>query len=62
MWIVIANKGQYKDLTKKGMIFMIILMLAYGFSTNGVDNFGHVGGLAAGFVISIVYYRKKRYN
>lgn len=62
VWIVIANKGQYKDLTKKGMIFMIILMLAYGFSTNGVDNFGHVGGLAAGFVISIVYYRKKRYN
>ena len=22
VWIVIANKGQYKDLTKKGMIFM----------------------------------------
>ena len=31
-------------------------------TTQGVDNWAHGGGLAGGFVISIVLYRKKRYN
>lgn len=41
---------------------MVILMIYYGVSTSGVDNWDHLGGLAGGFIISIVLYRKKRYN
>lgn len=41
---------------------MVILMIYYGVSTHGVDNWAHGGGLVGGFVISIVLYRKKRYN
>jgi len=45
-----------------GAVFMVILMIYYGVSTQGVDNWAHGGGLVGGFVISIVLYRKKRYN
>ena len=39
---------------------MIALTLYYGFTSSGVDNFAHIGGLAAGFLLSVLLYRKKR--
>ena len=62
VWIVIANRGFYEGISRKQAVFMVILMIYYGVSTQGVDNWAHGGGLAGGFVISIVLYRKKRYN
>ena len=38
---------------------MIALTLYYGFTSSGVDNFAHIGGLAAGFLLSVLLYRKK---
>ena len=62
VWIVIANRGFYEGISRQQAVFMVILMIYYGVSTHGVDNWAHGGGLAGGFVISIVLYRKKRYN
>ena len=62
VWIVIANRGFYEGISRQQAVFMVILMIYYGVSTQGVDNWAHGGGLAGGFVISIVLYRKKRYN
>ena len=62
VWIVIANRGFYEGISRQQVIFMVILMIYYGVSTSGVDNWDHLGGLAGGFIISIVLYRKKRYN
>ena len=62
VWIVIANRGFYEGISRQQAVFMVILMIYYGVSTQGVDNWAHGGGLVGGFVISIVLYRKKRYN
>ncbi len=38
----------------KGMIPFIVLNLALGFSVHGIDNWGHLGGLATGALLAFV--------
>ena len=38
---------------------MIILSLYYGFTSSGVDNLAHIGGLITGFVLGILLYWKR---
>ena len=60
VWIVIANRGAFmRGISRQQAVFMVILMIYYGVSTQGVDNWAHGGGLVGGFVISIVLYRKR---
>ena len=58
VWIVIVHKGNYETLTGKGLAVMIALCLYYGISTGNVDNWGHIGGLVMGFIISVIFYRR----
>ena len=57
VWIVIVHKGRYETLTGRGLVVMIGLCLYYGVATGGVDNWGHIGGLLTGFLLSIIFYR-----
>lgn len=59
LWVAIKNRGRFENLTTRGLLIMIILCLYYGFTSTGVDNWGHIGGLITGFVLSILLYRKK---
>ncbi len=61
-WILIVHKGKYETLTGKGMIGMIILCLYYGVSEGNIDNWGHIGGLIVGFILSIIFYRRNVKN
>ena len=38
----------------RGMIPFILLNLAFGLSVHGIDNWGHLGGLATGVLLAIV--------
>ena len=60
LWVAVKNRGRFENLTTRGLLIMIILCLYYGFTSTGVDNWGHIGGLIAGFVLSILLYRKKK--
>jgi len=60
LWIVIIHKGRYESLTGKGLLFMIVISLYYGITSVDVDNWAHIGGLAMGFVLAIILYRKPR--
>lgn len=53
-WAVF-HKGRVEGLTAKGLFGMAALSLYYGFSTAGVDNWGHIGGLAGGIVTGSVF-------
>lgn len=57
---VILNKGRFKGLTTRGLIFITLLSLYFGFTTSGVDNWAHVGGLIGGIILGVIFYWGKR--
>lgn len=59
LYVAIRNRGRIGDISGKGLVFMIILSLYYGYSSGGVDNMAHIGGLIVGFLLSVLLYRKK---
>lgn len=60
VYIIARNKGRLEDLTGKRMLLMAALTLFHGFTSVGVDNSAHVGGLIGGTILSILLYHKKR--
>ena len=59
LWVVIRNKGRVGRLTKRGMLFMVLFSLYVGFTSAGVDNAAHIGGLVCGFLAAVLLYRKR---
>ncbi|MCD8019312.1 MAG: rhomboid family intramembrane serine protease [Clostridiales bacterium] len=53
------RRHRIREIGLVGMMFMIVGALSYGFSTTGVDNAAHVGGLIAGFVFTGLLMVKK---
>ena len=60
LWAVIWNRGRFEGLTTRGLVLMIALSLYYGFSTIGVDNWCHIGGILTGFAVTATLYHRKR--
>ena len=56
LFLILKNRGRFEDLTMRRFLLMIVLCLYYGFSTAGVDNAAHVGGLICGFVCAVVFW------
>ncbi len=59
-YIIIRNNGRLETLTTKKMLFLIAYTLYFGFTSTGVDNAAHVGGLIAGFLLGVLLYHKKK--
>ncbi len=53
-WAVL-HKGKVEGLTTKGLFGMAALSLYFGFTSGGVDNLGHIGGLVGGFVLGCIF-------
>lgn len=60
LWVVMLHRGRLQGITAKGILFMILLMIYYGVSTSGVDNWGHIGGVLTGFLTAVILYHRKR--
>ena len=60
LYIVIRNRGRLENVTTKRLGFMILLSLYLGFTSAGVDNMAHVGGLISGFLLAVILYHKKK--
>lgn len=60
LWIVILHRGHLQGITAKGIVFMLALTIYYGFTSNGIDNWGHIGGVVTGFAITVILYHRKR--
>lgn len=58
LWVAIRNKGRLQTLTSQGLLFVIAFSLYIGFTSSGVDNLAHIGGLVSGFLLSIAMYRQ----
>ncbi|MBQ9885508.1 MAG: rhomboid family intramembrane serine protease [Lachnospiraceae bacterium] len=59
-YIIIRNKGHYRDLTIQRMIIFLALCVYSGVANNGVNNAAHVGGLITGFLAAALLYRRKK--
>lgn len=59
LFVVIKNHGRLGNLSGRGMLFMAACSLYHGFTSTGVDNMAHVGGLVTGFLIAALFYRKR---
>lgn len=57
--LALHNKGRIDGLTLPRIFIMIGLSLYAGFSTSGVNNAAHVGGLTAGFLFTFLVYRQE---
>ena len=60
LYVAIRNRGRVGDVSGRGLAFMVILSLYYGFTSGGVDNFAHIGGLLSGFILSVLLYWKRQ--
>lgn len=59
LYVVIRNRGHIGTISGRGLVLMIILSLYYGFTSSGVDNLAHIGGLVAGFILGVLLYWKR---
>ena len=59
LYVAIRNRGQIGNVTGRGIMLMVALSLYYGFSSGGVDNFAHIGGLVSGFVLAVLLSWKR---
>lgn len=60
IYVVIRHKGRVEDLSTKQIIFMTILSLYFGFTSTGVNNAAHVGGLLTGAILAVILYHPKK--
>ncbi|MDO4452167.1 MAG: rhomboid family intramembrane serine protease [Lachnospiraceae bacterium] len=58
--VVAKNHGHLRTLNGRGMVFMVVCSLYHGFTSTGVDNMAHIGGLAAGILLAFILYRKRQ--
>lgn len=59
LYIAIRNRGRIGNITGRGIAFMILCSLYYGYSSTSVNNLAHIGGLCTGFLAAVLLYRKR---
>lgn len=60
IYIVLRNRGRLEDLTVRQILIMAAFSLYFGFTSTGVDNVAHVGGLLAGLILAVLLYHPRR--
>lgn len=62
IYAVAVNKGRLEDLSSYQLIFLAAVTLYHGFTSTGVDNAAHVGGLVIGIFLGLLFYRRPGKN
>ena len=62
IYAVIRGRGHVKDLSTRQILIMAGFSLYFGFTSEGVDNAAHVGGLITGFILAVLLYHPKKYG
>ena len=59
LWVVLRNGGRFESISVPRMLLATAVYIGYGFTTEGVDAWAHLGGAVVGLLAAIVLYRKK---
>ena len=54
LWLVLTHQFENERIRPERMVILAILMTSQGFMEAGTNRIAHVGGLAAGFVLSVL--------
>ena len=57
LYVVIRNRGRLEDLSTRQLALFVVCSLYFGFTSTGIDNAAHVGGLVLGFLLAAIFYR-----
>ena len=57
--MAVKNKGSIEGLGIRQILLMIALSLVSGLTSAGVGNVAHFGGLATGFIIGLILYKRR---
>lgn len=60
IYAVIRHRGRVGDLSVRQIIIMAAFSLYFGFTSSGVDNAAHVGGLLSGFLLAALLYQPRK--
>ena len=60
IYVVAVNKGRLEDLNSRQLLVMAAFSLYLGFTSTGVDNAAHVGGLIIGMILAALFYRRPK--
>lgn len=60
LYVVIRNHGRLEDLSTGRLMLMIGMTLYMGYTSVGVNNLAHLGGLAGGFLLAVLLYHKSK--
>lgn len=60
VYVVLLHRGRVEDLSVRQILIMAVLSLYMGFTSTGVDNAAHVGGLIGGLVITALVYHPRK--
>ena len=55
LYVVIRNR---EDLSTRQLVLFVVCSLYFGFSSTGIDNAAHIGGLVLGFLLAMIFYGK----
>ncbi len=60
--MVLLNRGRVPHYTQRRMFLMAALCVLQGLTSAGVDNAAHIGGIAGGFLLALLFHRKLRFQ
>jgi rhomboid protease GluP len=59
----VEKPQQFKRYFRQGIVLTLLINIAYGFSINSIDNYGHIGGLIGGLLVAgVVKVEMKKYK
>lgn len=60
IYAVAINKGRLEDLSTGQLMVLVLLTLYHGYTSAGIDNAAHIGGLLLGILLGAILYRKPK--
>lgn len=59
-YVALRNRGRIGKISSRGLAFMVLCSLYLGFTSTGVDNSAHIGGVISGILLAAILYHKKK--
>jgi rhomboid protease GluP len=60
IYALVRHRGKIQDLSMKQLLIMAAFSLYFGFTSSGVDNAAHVGGMVSGFLFAVILYHPRK--